>query len=163
MPTQSEVASHLILGDARYVRALRDQGVIPDPRSADIDEIREAYIRHLREVAAGRASEDGDGLDLVDERARLAKEQADAQALKNAELRKELIPRSEVETAMVVLASTLAERLGTIPTKVATLIHAAPSIAEAERIIREAIDEARTDVAAEGDRLQAEGVQRATA
>ena len=42
MPTQAEVARHLFLADARYVRELRDNGKIPDPRKASLDEIREA-------------------------------------------------------------------------------------------------------------------------
>ena len=50
-----------------------------------------AYCSHLREQAAGRASEGG--LDLGTERARLAKEQADKIALANAVTRGELAPR----------------------------------------------------------------------
>jgi phage terminase Nu1 subunit (DNA packaging protein) len=54
------------------------------------------YTAHLREVAAARGGEAG-VLDLVQERARLAKEQADNTALKNASLRRELLPAAEVE------------------------------------------------------------------
>lgn len=55
-----------------------------------------AYTAHLREVAAARGGE-AQILDLTAERARLAKEQADGQELKNATLRGELVPAAEVE------------------------------------------------------------------
>jgi phage terminase Nu1 subunit (DNA packaging protein) len=56
----------------------------------------QTYTSHLREVAAARGGE-GQVLDLTQERARLAKEQADGQELKNRALRGELVPASEVE------------------------------------------------------------------
>jgi phage terminase Nu1 subunit (DNA packaging protein) len=57
-----------------------------------------SYCAHLREVAAGRAAGNSSGeLDLVRERARLAKEQADAQAMKNKADRRELIRVEEIE------------------------------------------------------------------
>lgn len=56
----------------------------------------QTYTAHLREVAAGRGGEEA-GLDLSRERARLASEQADAQALKNAALRGELVEASAVQ------------------------------------------------------------------
>jgi phage terminase Nu1 subunit (DNA packaging protein) len=54
------------------------------------------YTAHLREVAAQRGGEAG-VLDLVQERARLAREQADGQELKNRQLRKELLSAADVE------------------------------------------------------------------
>jgi phage terminase Nu1 subunit (DNA packaging protein) len=56
----------------------------------------QTYTAHLREVAAARGGEGG-VLDLVQERARLAREQADGQELKNRQSRKELLPASDVE------------------------------------------------------------------
>ena len=55
------------------------------------------YCKHLREMAAGRKGDDGGELDLVRERARLAKAQADAVEMKNAQDRRELIRVEEVE------------------------------------------------------------------
>lgn len=53
------------------------------------------YCEHLRSVAAGRG---GDGsAELTFERARLAREQADGTALKNAVARRELVPVVDVE------------------------------------------------------------------
>jgi phage terminase Nu1 subunit (DNA packaging protein) len=53
------------------------------------------YCAHLREMAAGRG--DGQGVSLVEHRARLAKEQADAMSLKNEVQRRNLLPADEVE------------------------------------------------------------------
>lgn len=55
MATQAEVGKHLDLSD-RTIRELLDKGVLPNARrgALDLDSCRVAYIRHLREVAAGR-------------------------------------------------------------------------------------------------------------
>lgn len=58
MPTQAEIAKHLGIRE-RGVRELRDNGVIPDGRRATLDEIRQAYLSHLREIAAGRQQGQG--------------------------------------------------------------------------------------------------------
>ena len=52
----------------------------------DLEESTRRYIANLRETASGRGGEE-QVLNLTSERARLAREQADAQALKNAVLR----------------------------------------------------------------------------
>ena len=77
-------------------------------REAMADEWMHAYIRNLREVAAGRMAL-GD-LDLATERARLAKEQADRIALQNQITRRELVP-VEVLTELV---SGIAAQVGVI-------------------------------------------------
>lgn len=62
-------------------------GVLPAGKgNLDVDDCRERYIRHLRERTAGRASNaaDGENLDLVADRARLAKARADGHELKRA-------------------------------------------------------------------------------
>ncbi|WP_424989720.1 DNA packaging protein [Fluviibacterium sp. S390] len=53
------------------------------------------YVRHLRAMAAQWGTED-QAANLTAERARLAKEQADAQALKNGVARAELVKADEV-------------------------------------------------------------------
>lgn len=65
-----------------------------------------AYTSHLRELAAGRGSDN----ELANERARLAREQADSVAMKNARERKELAP---VEVLEGVLAHT-ARQIATV-------------------------------------------------
>lgn len=57
-----------------------------------------AYVEHLRGVASGRGGEEHVAT-LTAERSRLAKEQADGQAMKNAIRRGELVEAAEVERA----------------------------------------------------------------
>jgi len=103
MASQKDLAEHLDLSD-RTVRDLITRGIFPkNPRgSVDLDDCRVAYIRHLRERAAGRGSDaaEAEGLDLTAERARLAKLQADNVEMKNAILRKDLVTKSDITLAM---------------------------------------------------------------
>lgn len=71
------------------------------------------YCRHLREIAAGRAT-NGD-LDLATERARLAKEQADKIAMHNAVTRGELAPVAAMEAVLATVGAKIGKILDTIP------------------------------------------------
>ena len=97
MATQDQIAAHLDLG-VRHVRRLLAAGVLPASKGRgglNTDRCRLAYISHLRSVAAGHQSENGN-LDLTEERAKLAKEQTETAKIKNAESRKELLPADQV-------------------------------------------------------------------
>lgn len=88
-----------------------------------------------------RADADEEKIDLNGERARLAKEQADSQALRNARLRAELLPAEEVESAwQSAIGRSRALLLG-IPTSTAAqivlLARKHDDAQEAERAIRE--------------------------
>ncbi len=76
----------------RTIRELADRGIITKVARARYHLLAatKAYTAHLREVSAGRGGEAA-SLDLTQERARLAREQADAQELKNATARGELV------------------------------------------------------------------------
>lgn len=124
----------------RQVRKLGEKGVIErigrgryDPAAAII-----AYIRHLREEAAGRASDASreSGLDIVFERARDAKERADGRAMANAVSRRDLVPVGDVTTAVVNLITLSKARLNTVPARVAGMD------SKLKARIRAAIDEA---------------------
>ncbi len=58
MATQKQVGEHLELSD-RSIRYLIARGVLERSgrRKFDVDACRRAYLRHLREIAAGRAAE----------------------------------------------------------------------------------------------------------
>jgi phage terminase Nu1 subunit (DNA packaging protein) len=120
MATDAEIAAHLDISD-RSVRELRQRGVFPKARKGRLDECRVSYIRYLRERAAGRASDEADdeGLDLVAERARLAKEQADAQAMKNARERGELVLAAPYTNAIIGLIEGCKARLARVGASVA--------------------------------------------
>lgn len=119
MATQAEVAAHLDLTD-RSIRELLDRGVLPNARrgALDLDQCRLAYIRHLRETAAGRAMGPS-GDDLTAERARLAREQADNYALRNAALRLELLPRAEITRTVTSAFQIVRDRLTALPARLA--------------------------------------------
>jgi terminase small subunit / prophage DNA-packing protein len=117
MATQNEVAQHLFISQQR-VAQLIDKQVLPDADrgSHDIDACREAFIRHLQEIASG------DDKALASERTRLAREQADSIALANAERRNELLPRSEIVAAWQGLIASCRAKLLAIPTRMAPQI-----------------------------------------
>lgn len=121
MATAKEVASHLDVSD-RTIRDLQSRGVLPQAArgALDLDACRIAYIQHLRERAAGRQGEAEPGnLDLVHERARLAKEQADRIASRNAIDRGELVAISAVTQAVVSAIELSKARLMRVPAIVA--------------------------------------------
>jgi phage terminase Nu1 subunit (DNA packaging protein) len=110
----------------------------------DLDVCRDAYIRKLREAAAGRASS-GD-LDLVAERARLAKEQADAKEMENAVERGDLVYIEDVAKQIENQLTKARTRLLAVPTKVAPEAHASATVREVQALIEDAIVEALNEL-----------------
>lgn len=108
---QKEIAEHIDLSQPAVSGLMDRLGI--DWKTSTIDEIRVAYIRHLREQAAGRAAS-GD-LDLATERARLAKEQADKVAMQNAVTRGDLAPVVMIEEVLTKTAAQLAGIFDAIP------------------------------------------------
>ncbi|RWR12051.1 terminase small subunit [Paenirhodobacter populi] len=93
---EAALADLLGVGTSR-IRTLARDGILPKTGRGEFDTVAcvKRYCARLRESAerAGRPSSGGD--ELKTERTRLAKEQADATALKNAQLRGELAPVAE--------------------------------------------------------------------
>ena len=58
MPTQLQIAEHLGITQQAVSKTLDKMGII-DWQLMTLDQIRLAYIKRLREVAAGHASIDG--------------------------------------------------------------------------------------------------------
>lgn len=107
----------------------------------DLRETVQLYTAHLREVAAGRGGEK-QILDLNQERARLAREQADGQELKNAQTRGDLVAREDVlrgwqdilrkvRSGMLAVTSRVRQRISTIDAAQAAII---------DREIRDALE-----------------------
>lgn len=69
-----------------------------------------AYCEHLRDQAAGRLGETL-GLDLVQERAGLARAQREAQELKNAVARGEFAPIGTLADVLALASSAIVDRL----------------------------------------------------
>src|SRR3990167_1598352 len=110
-PTQAEIAEHVDLSDRSVREFLSDAGM--DNKQWTLDGFRIAYIRHLREMAAGRAAA-GD-LDLATERAMLAREQRIKIEMQNAVTRGELAPVALLEEVLTAAASKVAGVLDAIP------------------------------------------------
>jgi len=145
MATLAEVASHLGVS-SKYVNDLIAKGYIEkrDRGQYDIDECRASYIYNLREAAAGRASS-GD-LDLSAERARLAKEQADAKEMENAIGRGELVRIDDIVKQFEDQLLKSKVKLLAVPTKVAAEVNAAKDVKECKAIIEEAVKEALSEL-----------------
>lgn len=146
MATQKAVAEHLGLTD-RSVRSYIERGTFPRPDGRgqlDLDACRLAYIEHLRERAAGRASDaaEAEGLDLQAERARLAKEQADGQAMKNALARGDLVSATAVTAALEQFIAVVKSGLRGVPAKVTR------TDVEQQRRIARAIEDTLADLSA---------------
>jgi hypothetical protein len=107
-----------------------------------------------------------DDLDLTEERARLSKEQADAQALKNAEMRGELVRGDDVDLFLLGLFGAFTQRIRAIPPKAAPEVRATTSDAEGEALLARFHDEALTELAdaarATADRVAARGAREAS-
>jgi phage terminase Nu1 subunit (DNA packaging protein) len=107
-PTQAEIAEHLDMSD----RNLRDvlQALDLDHKQVSLSALRIAYIRRLRDQAAGRLGNEAGGLDLVQERAALARSQREAQDLKNAVARGEFAPVGLLADVLGRASSSVVDR-----------------------------------------------------
>ena len=123
---------------------LQGKGIIP--KGCTPDEALDAYIPHMQALAGNRLSENG--LDLAGERARLAAEQADAQAMKNALQRGEQAPIADLEFAVTSLLSGIRGRLLSLPSKLALELAAEGDPAVCQELVAKGLNEALTDIAA---------------
>jgi phage terminase Nu1 subunit (DNA packaging protein) len=83
----------------------------------DRDQSTRNYIGHLRQTAAGRGGKDKVE-SLAEERTRLASEQADNMALKNAALRNEVVPLAEVKQTWSQWASEVRAAFLALPGRI---------------------------------------------
>lgn len=119
MATQSDLATHLDLSQ-QAVSKLKNNGIITAGagRSGyDLDACRVAYIRHLRQGAAGRDSARAGSLEA--ERARLAAAQAEAQERKNALDRGELVVLADIDANMRGVLGRVMACLDHLPARLA--------------------------------------------
>lgn len=141
MVTQTEIAKHLDLS-TRQIRELQAAGIFP--KGVTLDEARLAYIHRLRERAAGRAATNG--LDLVSERARLAKAQADRLEIELTAKRGDLISLDKAIQGWSDLVNAFRQKMLTLPVRASNAI---PDIADrsgAERIITGMMHEALSEL-----------------
>lgn len=96
MPTQQEIAEHLVMNQSEVSRHMAALSI--DWKSAPMDEIRLAYLAHLRGVAAGHRSMDG--MDLARERAMTEQVDRELKLLTLAEKKGQLINVAQLEPAL---------------------------------------------------------------
>lgn len=91
------------------------------------------------------------GLDLTAERARLAKEQADAQELKNALSRGDVVLPDAMDRSTIALATAVSARLQSIGTRTAQALAAEATAAGCQEIVDEAVEQALLELVKSAD------------
>ncbi|WP_274626563.1 hypothetical protein [Arvimicrobium flavum] len=132
----------------RRVNQLATEGITvrSSPGKYDAAASVQNYIAHV----SARAEAKSAATTLETERARLAKEQADGQALKNQITRREVVPAAEVERAWVDLANQLRSGVLALPSRILQAIpHLQPDeLAEIDREVRDVLRELADDTSA---------------
>lgn len=105
--SQADFAEMIGVSEARVSQLMAD-GVMP--RGGTAHEWLLAYCDRLRDQAAGRAGAESGGLDLVQERAGLARSQREAQDLKNAVARGEYAPVGLLADVLGRASSSVVDR-----------------------------------------------------
>jgi len=99
------------------------------------------YIRHLREQAAGRG-----GTELTDERARLAKAQAERVEMENEVTKGNLIKIEDAQKEISSAVIACRARILSIPTTIAPFVITCETVAEVKSVIENACYEALNEL-----------------
>lgn len=145
MASQTEISSKLGI-TVKTFQDLIAKGYIEqrDRGNYTYEECSKQYLDHLREIAAGRMTVDG--LDLSAERARLAKEQADAKEMENMVERGDLLYIDDIIKDFEEQLINCKTKLLAAPTKVAAEVFAARDVAEVQEIMEEAVKDALSEL-----------------
>ena len=134
MASQSDIAGRLGMNPVNVSKYIKAGIITAKPKNQyDLDEVTLEFISHLREKAAGRSS------DLSEERARLAKEQADGKEMENAIARGELVYIDDIANRFENALIRVRTRLLAIPTEIAPEVVSSASVVEAQETIERAI------------------------
>ena len=101
------------------------------------------------EVASLRGQQlrtESDGANKAQEDARLARAKADKAEMEARAMRGDLVPVEQIGEAMHSAVTVMKTRMLALPAKAAPLAHAAPTIAAAESVIREQVEEALVEL-----------------
>lgn len=150
LPVSSRVLADWLGISVQAVNKHARDGVLRKSNSRyDLKASVTAYCHHIREVAAGRGG--SEQLNLTAERARLAREQADQYALRNAVTRGELVEVAEAERAWSDTLRTVRSCMLAVPSRVRQRLGHL-TVADIEAIdfeVRNALTEAAGEEAAE--------------
>lgn len=146
MATIGEAAAHLFM-DERTFRKIVDEGVIQRAGrgSYDLDQVREEYIRHIREVASGRSNESN--TKRADAGTRKDEAIAQRYELEVAQKRGELIPRGEVLAGMSASFARVRAKLLALPSKLAPVVLTMGTATEVQEKLNDGINEALDQLA----------------
>lgn len=158
MATQLEIAQELGISD-RWLRKLVSDGAIRDRGRGGWDALdcakdllayREREIERLKAENASLAGQlqrtEGDNAIKSVEDARHARARADKAEMEVSEMRGQLIPADQVADMLHMPVMIMKTRMNAIPARAAPLAHAASTVAAAESILREQIDEALAEL-----------------
>lgn len=140
MATQQVIAEHLDLDQSTVSRIVGELGL--DWATVSLDVVRVAYIRRLREQAAGRV-ETGP---LAHERRRLTAAKAARAEFELRELAGELVKRSDVERETFAVQRTLRDRVMGIPDRIAPIVAAEADAGRCHELLAAEVRLALTDV-----------------
>ena len=146
MATQTEIGRHLDLSQGAVSQLLADLGMDRGSGGYELDAVRVAYIRRLRERAAGRTGEDAK-LNLAEERAKLAVLQTEAMEIKNQKSLGELLPRDAVTSAMQDANAKVRARYLALPPRAAPIIAPMNSPVEIQAYLTDLVHEALAELA----------------
>ncbi|MCL2344778.1 MAG: hypothetical protein FWC58_02845 [Desulfobulbus sp.] len=126
----------------RRVQQLANEGVIPKPKSRGQYEIFACvigYIRHLRGML------DGDAGDLLSEKMRLTRAQADKTEIEAARIKGELVSLADAERGWSALVGAFRAKMLTLPQR-AAIAMPNKTEPEAERILTDMVYEALAEL-----------------
>jgi phage terminase Nu1 subunit (DNA packaging protein) len=131
----------------RRIQQLGREGIIPKPERGQYDLVGavRGYVHYLREQAGRNA---GGTADFGTERVRLIKAKADLAEMEAAQMRGDLVAAMEVEQAWTDILALLKARLLILPDRLAPLVHEEATVPAARNLIRKAIVETLTELAA---------------
>ena len=120
-------------------------------RSCDIDEFNILYIKHLREIAAGRKSDNENvDYDLMEERARLSHHQANKTELEEGVLRGDLVPVKQILKSWTNKIAACRAKLLSLPTKSAHVIAQETDVHVIEDLLTDHVHESLDELAGNG-------------
>ncbi len=140
------IASLLDISERR-VQQLSRAGVIPKAargRYELIGSVR-GYIRHLRDL---NIKGESGTVDYGTERARLVKAKADLAEMEASQMRGDLLPAPDVTAAWTEIVALIRARLLVLPDKIAPVVHETTSLNQARDVIKKAVYEILTEIAA---------------
>ena len=141
------VIARLLDLSERRVRQLSTEGVIPRAargRYELVGAVR-GYIGFLRDLAL---KDEVSPADYGIARARLVKAKADLAEMEASQMRGDLLPAADVTAAWTEIVALMRSRLLVLPDKIAPVVHETTNIAQAKDVIKNAVYEVLSEIAA---------------